>query len=431
MTYFVAEMEEQLVEAFRQFRADPIERLRVNIRQHRAAQLRCLLANPAPLTVVAFQEGIWKFEHRTERQGIDLTGRIFSPDMSGDEAEVLDACLMDQQCTLNGNYLYDLGPQSFGSRLGREEREGAIRDICVIMGESTLAAATRMARLLKVPGVNFLAANILTTLAQPSEWPIRSDAVIDQLRHLGYGPGNAGPLLQRLKGLTAAEDFLVLDRFLNVLNRGTRFEARSRYWLMNGTMVETLCESERTLLRANDIVLQVINDAFSAVIHVGQTTDSRSWADDGVLGVIPLCKPLPLEAIPKALRKSDGSAFTQSGEPRQVLLSPVSRAFVRNVAQWSPATWPSSLLRSVGLDPFEGDDPGPSSAAGTALEGGAISITVRLDGSVCERIEILKARLEASGAVSPVQCSSPEAFASLLVLRGLEQWEQSLLRGKP
>ncbi|HEX4611694.1 MAG TPA: hypothetical protein VH092_26090, partial [Urbifossiella sp.] len=101
-----------LVEAFRRFRSDPVERVRVRVRRERAGQLRTMWEHPETFTLDRFNREVWLCESSTVRDGVEVKGRLEGA-LSAAEAAAFSAALDNGRLELHGNYVWAPGSSIF------------------------------------------------------------------------------------------------------------------------------------------------------------------------------------------------------------------------------------------------------------------------------------------------------------------------------
>ena len=102
---------------FEAFRVDPVARMRAQVRQVRARQLRELLSDPDGLTLEAFNTEVWRFHRQTRLGDQDVTGELYSDALTPKRAMELSGALEDGRLHLQGNYSWSSGSTVFGAAL--------------------------------------------------------------------------------------------------------------------------------------------------------------------------------------------------------------------------------------------------------------------------------------------------------------------------
>jgi hypothetical protein len=108
------------LDGFDDFRSDPLNALRVDVRRRRAEEIRKLLAPSNEVSLEAFNEDVWWIESRTLLDGKkDITGRVSSQQKL--DLELTDAIrksLNAGTLELHGNYVWGSGSRTYAPSLG-------------------------------------------------------------------------------------------------------------------------------------------------------------------------------------------------------------------------------------------------------------------------------------------------------------------------
>jgi len=214
-------------EAFANFRQNPVETLRVQIRQKRAEQLRVLFAEPAHFDLDGFNRDVWRLESSTVLNGKEIKGSIYA-DALGDSAlrEELRSSLEAGALELHGNYIWNPGSSVLGSRLGdvtAEEKTTHIRNALGLLSDTRLTAAEKASKISAVPGFGPNSATGLLMACYPENYAIWNKQSKGAFSKLGIDPTELGSFeasARQLKERVGATDFLELDWFLFLVNQG-------------------------------------------------------------------------------------------------------------------------------------------------------------------------------------------------------------------
>jgi hypothetical protein len=215
---------ESLAEAFRQFRGNPVEHVRVKLRRVRAGQIRQLLQSADMITPDQFQRDIWAFETSTALDGVDVTGRLFGTTPTEQEVEQLDKALAENHLELHGNYVWTPIPRVFGVNLPKDaDKQRLVGTVQRILADAQLPADEKCRQIDQVPGFGDAFASGLVMLAHPTKFAIWNKQSREALAKLGLDGGDGARFQASVRSLRerlAAEDYLELDWFLYLVNQG-------------------------------------------------------------------------------------------------------------------------------------------------------------------------------------------------------------------
>jgi hypothetical protein len=109
-----------LLAGFDQFRSDPLNILRIDLRRQRAKEIRELLTPSKEISLETFNEDVWWFESRTRLDGkTDITGRLFGQQIVDAElAQAIRKSLNAGTLELHGNYVWGSGSRTYHPSLG-------------------------------------------------------------------------------------------------------------------------------------------------------------------------------------------------------------------------------------------------------------------------------------------------------------------------
>src|SRR5688572_28329014 len=108
---------DQVKVAFKTFQESALERFRVDVRRHRSAALRKLLADPSSITLHWFNKEVWAFSSSTRLDGVELDKNVFDDDVLPDLLDQLSAALREGRLELHGNYIWGSGSRVYGAPL--------------------------------------------------------------------------------------------------------------------------------------------------------------------------------------------------------------------------------------------------------------------------------------------------------------------------
>lgn len=216
-----------LIEAFTYFRENPLESLRVRIRQLRAAQLRELLSDVENITLDAFNRELWMMESSTLLNGKEIKGKLFgSHSLDDDFIEKVSAAIQAGTLELHGNYVWRPASSIFKPQASGEtddEKLGHVRSALHILNDPSLSPIEKANRIGAVPGFGLATSTAMVMTYHPIDfliWNKQSKEAFDKLdvetKDLDSFQASAMTLKERL----GVNDFIELDWFLYLINQG-------------------------------------------------------------------------------------------------------------------------------------------------------------------------------------------------------------------
>ncbi len=215
--------EEILVQAFSQFRQNLQALFVVKLRRKRAEQLRRLLSNPDMVDLETFNQEVWLIQSkRNSSKTIDLYNKkLAGLEQIGEIEKAIDTGELE----LHGNCIWGSASRIFAPRLKDDSQKiKNIRQALHILNDSNLTP-TRKAQ--QINQINGFGPNVTTGLVMvfhPTEFGLYNEHGKQILRNLGYQTSDSldtyQETLRTLKENLNAEDFLELDWFLYLFNRG-------------------------------------------------------------------------------------------------------------------------------------------------------------------------------------------------------------------
>lgn len=272
MLFSAVQVDDALKEAFDQFRQDPLNTFRVNVRRTRATQLRQLLTNSAAIDVATFQREVWNIETDTYLRSRDIHLSIFGQGSlihSGVEQLLqqgqvtlpeLEVALTSGDLELHGNYVWRQGASIYASKVkDAQEKLRFIQQALQILNNPTLSLLSKAHALKAVYGFGENNATGLVMIFYPNEFPLINSASRGTLKKLGLNITASTPLeeiqqeLTLLKESLGAGDFLELDWFLYLYT----FEevSENKTWF---SYVKEVLEDVGRPLRISEITESVI-----------------------------------------------------------------------------------------------------------------------------------------------------------------------------
>lgn len=209
-----------LAGAFEEFRSSEIERFRVKVRRVRAKQLRELLRDPETLTLDIFNREVWQLDSGASVGGEPMSvSRLFSEELTVDEARSLNAALDAGQLELHGNCIWGSGTRVYGAPMRErpEEKLELVKEAVRLLSESSLAPMEKATRIEGIKGFGRNIATGLVMVFHPDDFAIYNEVSQQAYTDLGF---DASMLEQfersarELQDTLGADDFLELDWFL-------------------------------------------------------------------------------------------------------------------------------------------------------------------------------------------------------------------------
>lgn len=367
----------ELVPSFEKFRNDPIHQFRIEVRRVRAAQLRDAFSEAQLIDVDRFNRDVWRLESCTLLHGTDITGIIYSNDLTPGHLPELTAALRSGALELHGNYIWGSGSRVYGPSIEDHIKADCIARALDILNEETLEPLTKAEQIDAIPGFGENAATGLVMVAHPRDFLIYNAASQRALEHLGLSTATLASFQEdarALKDQLGAEDFIELDWFLYNLNRdrgGTAPPPTRSYWWVNQGRTFTF-ESQggyvwapRTgfahhtnveRLSPGDVLLHYATGAVRAIGEVrtkpspaprpDELPSEPSGREGNLAGVVYhlLATPIPIEQIPLSWRQNLAAGpFTRDGSVKQGYLFPVPTQFVAQLAERFQDCLPGSI----------------------------------------------------------------------------------------
>ncbi|EIJ43537.1 GTPase subunit of restriction endonuclease [Beggiatoa alba B18LD] len=207
---------------FQQFKADPLERFRVKVRQHQAQRLRDLLANPASISVQMFEQEVWQFESTATLFGEDVKGRIFFNEtpLTINEIQSFEQGLETGELVLHGQHIWGASSSNpvFAPQLKDEaQKQQNIQHALTLLNNTTLSPLEKAHAIKKLVGFGDMIATGLVMLFHPQHFAIYRSSAKRVLEELGCPVANLTAFQEeilKLKNRLNATDFIELDWFL-------------------------------------------------------------------------------------------------------------------------------------------------------------------------------------------------------------------------
>lgn len=219
------DQKQTLAAAFKTFREDPVERLRVQIRHKRAEQLRSWLSAADNLTLDQFNREVWVFESLARLGEEVITGQLF-PDqqLEPEFCKQVRTALEQGALELHGNFQWGAGSHVYGPQLkaSNEEKLQYIKSALEILNDSTLSPIEKTKQIHQIPGFGMNTASGLTMIFHPDQFAICNKQSKEALNKLGYDTSELATFqhsIQALRAELGADDFLELDWFLYLINQ--------------------------------------------------------------------------------------------------------------------------------------------------------------------------------------------------------------------
>jgi hypothetical protein len=183
-----------VLQAFLQFRDDPGERFRVELRRQRAGELRALLAAPEGISPEAFNQEVWAMESRTLLQGQDITGQVFrgAEPIAPGTAAAWSKALAAGSFELHGNYVWGSGSRILGPTLPDEERVKHLRAALLLLNDGSLSPLEKATKLKALPGFEPNIATGLVMVFHPTEFSFWNKVSPEVRRHRAAPPRHRG-----------------------------------------------------------------------------------------------------------------------------------------------------------------------------------------------------------------------------------------------
>lgn len=215
----------RVAQAFQQFRDDPGERFRVELRRVRARQLRAFLATPEAIHPETFNLEVWTMESRTLLRGQEITGQLLrgAEVIPPETAAAWTEALTQGALELHGNYVWGSGSRIFGPTLTDEERVQHIQAALALLNDAVLSPLEKAIQIEERPGFGPNIATGLVMVFHPTEFSLWNKVSRSLLPQFGYRADELAVFetsTTELRQRLGAEDALELDWFLFLLSTG-------------------------------------------------------------------------------------------------------------------------------------------------------------------------------------------------------------------
>lgn len=360
-----------LNEAYRLFRQDRLEDLRVKVRRYRAEQVRDLLRT-GELDPGTFNREVWQLAAGGETDGEKFADQF--EDGVAPTEELLDrieTALDRDELELHGNYHWRPGTRIFGAQFGEERRRRSLQSAFEILNRDDLEPLTKFRGLADVDGFGPSTASGLVMLMHPDVFAVYNAKSQIGLRSLGGAVDTIETFQASAKafgGQVGAKDFLEFDRFLYLIaedrifvpssagswpnvwwvNQGRGFEQGRKggyVWAPTENRKGTRLRFHENVARLGlgDRLLHYKDGSLRAVGTVvgsplvrsrPDNFSSRSDSQQGYFARVSydtLDNPIELNRIPEDWRLDDEQPFNRTGGVKQGYLFPLSEEFARNV----------------------------------------------------------------------------------------------------
>ena len=233
MLFPTMQVDDALKGSFEQFRQDPLNPFRVQVRRTRAAQLRQLLSDSAAIDLPTFQSEVWNIETDTYLRSRNIHFSIFgqsnlmqsSIEQLLQQGQVtlpeLDTGLTSGDLELHGNYIWRQGSTIYASKLKNErEKLRYIHEALQILNDPNLNLLPKAKALKAIYGFGENNATGLVMIFHPNEFALINPVSRGMLKKLGFNVTDSTSMdtiqqeLFSLKEALGAEDYLELDWFM-------------------------------------------------------------------------------------------------------------------------------------------------------------------------------------------------------------------------
>ncbi len=358
-------------EAYRLFRQDRLESLRVRVRAYRAGEIRDLLRN-RDLDPETFNVEVWQLGSGGQIEGEEFADQYkdgVAP--SEDLLERIELALEQDNLELHGNHHWRPGTRVFGAQFGHERRRDSLRRALDILNREGSAPLDKYRDLAEVDGFGPSTASGLVMLLHPEQFAVYNSKSKAGLRRFGRSFDTIEEFqssVAELREMVGATDYPELDRFLYLVeedcisipgsaagrpnvwwvNQGQAFEqgARGGYvWAptenKNGTRISYHENVARLVL--GDRILHYAEGALRAVGTITgspvvsqrpSNLPSDTWQDEGFFADVEydfLDEPIERNRIPEEWRLEEDGPFSRTGGVKQGYLFPLSENFTENL----------------------------------------------------------------------------------------------------
>jgi MoxR-like ATPase len=346
-------------------RQNPSQRLRVDVRRYRAAQLRELLADTQRIDAETFDREVWPIERSASVEGRPLkvfelsSGAPLTPEIIA----LVERGIRENTLRFQGNSIWGSGSGRYAPRISDPaERTQHVRKACTILTRHDLQPIEKAAAIMPIPGFGPNIATGLVMVFHPDAFALCNGPSRESLYALGLPMGNESDLVTfersaaELQAQVEAEDFIELDWFLYLVNiravdvrlvwwanQGDSFEADYAAHHLQTQLADT--QGHRPFhwaniqrLRPTDLVLNYANSTVRAVSRITTMSQETTAAESAGTQIpsasvravyAPLDAPLTIDQIPAALRQSvPHGAFNKHGGVNTGFLFVLTRAFL-------------------------------------------------------------------------------------------------------
>lgn len=371
-----AEVLDPLKVEFETFQTDLVARLRTQVRQVRARQLRQLLSDPKGLTLEAFNTEVWRFHRQTRLDDRDVTGEVYSDALTPERAAQLSGALEDGRLHLQGNYSWSSGSTVFGAalKMTAKEKLSLVLQAAELLTRPDLSPVDKARQIDGLPGFGPNVSTGLVMIFHSDEFALMNRRSQEALVALGQHVTTLEAFQESastIRTRVGATDFIELDSFL--FGRG---DGRHTWWVnqgrtyteeRDGEYVWASQESGRLLQHHENVARlrpgdQILHYAGGAILALGTVTAPSADVDDDVeSSSIPgkrqgylarvnyqeFGRPVKLADLPANLRRLKPGPFDQNGDVLQGYLFPVDPEVLEYVKS-QIASAPPLTLEAIG-----------------------------------------------------------------------------------
>lgn len=362
-------LDASLVAAFAQFRDDPVTQFMVQLRRHRAQELRSLFAAAPAMDLATFNRDIWTYCSAASCAGEDVTSLLRSYNIPAESVAKLKRHLEAGTLELHGNFIWGSGSRVFGAMLSGDQadRTQSIRQAIAILNDATLSPLQKAKRLLEIRGFGKNIATGLVMVCHPAEFAIWNTPSASAVSKLGYQARTLPEFQEVATELCeelGATDFLELDYFLFLIEQGdTRVELPETVWWINqGTMYDAerrggyvfaplqsvnnravrhytnlaLMKPGQTTLHYSGQALRAIGTVTKAA-EQGTRPDPKPGEDEGRLGNLvrvayqPIEPPIAFSELSPDWITVEDDAFNRNKGVKEGYAFPVSATFLERL----------------------------------------------------------------------------------------------------
>ena len=210
---------------FGKFKKDPRQRFRVQLRRHRAKEIKALLAIPERVNLDIFNREVWWFESETRLDGENIKGELLgTAPIESERIERLQNALSAGNLELHGNYTWGSGTNIYGPMIKSDSAKlENVRKAIEVLNDSSLDSFSQAEEISKLLGFGPNISTGLVMMFHPSDFAIYNQKSKKAIEMLGGEAGNLESFekhAEQLKNNLGAEDFLELDWFLYLIAEG-------------------------------------------------------------------------------------------------------------------------------------------------------------------------------------------------------------------